>query len=388
MRKVINTILVISAVLFLGSCEKEFDNKQVYDLESNKETVEQYIMTVEAGAPETKTAIAGTVPTWKQNDVINVVYTNTSASIDKAESSPLASDAADATFTVGLTNPDNSITAYAYYPSNAIAATNTTATLTIAADQKPSISSFDGDSDILISDGFVPAASVHPAFKRLGAVLKIRIQNEKLKSEKLVNLTTSYSAGSLSGDVAVTMATGVIAGISNGGNVTASYEDAKQFVLYDTEKAGDDKYNYVYLIVIPQTLEAGETLTISGETTNTTFTKTITLPEIELSNGHIKPLAITIADANITLKDNCFLAETWSGTTGTGGNDLKWSGSIATNSVVYDGDDWTVANCGGANKCLRLGTGSKKGSAETPSGPCIPNNRNTWKGCFLGLKFS
>ena len=49
---------------------------------------------------------------------------------------------------------------------------------------------------------------------------------------------------------------------------------------------------------------------------------------------------------------------------GTGGNDGKWSGDIATNKKVNT--TWTFENEGGANKCIKLGSGSKKGSATTP----------------------
>ncbi len=68
-----------------------------------------------------------------------------------------------------------------------------------------------------------------------------------------------------------------------------------------------------------------------------------------------------------TLKDKVFLEERWSETKGTGGNDLKWSGSIASSSIVYDGSDWTLNRGGGAKSCIKLGTSSNIGSATTPS---------------------
>lgn len=61
-----------------------------------------------------------------------------------------------------------------------------------------------------------------------------------------------------------------------------------------------------------------------------------------------------------------FFYESFDKTNGTGGNDNNWSGSIASNTVVYDNDGWDVSNEGGASKCLKLGAGSKKGSATTP----------------------
>lgn len=62
-----------------------------------------------------------------------------------------------------------------------------------------------------------------------------------------------------------------------------------------------------------------------------------------------------------------FFYESFDKTIGTGGNDDAWSGSIASNNVIYDNKEWNVSNEGGASKCLKLGTGSKKGSATTPS---------------------
>lgn len=52
---------------------------------------------------------------------------------------------------------------------------------------------------------------------------------------------------------------------------------------------------------------------------------------------------------------------------GTGGNDGKWSGNIATDDIQYDVAGWTCSSANGANKCARFGTGSTKGTATTPA---------------------
>lgn len=59
--------------------------------------------------------------------------------------------------------------------------------------------------------------------------------------------------------------------------------------------------------------------------------------------------------------------ETWDETNGTGGNDDSWSGSIAISTVVSDQTGWAYENEGGASHCLKVGTGSKKGTATTPA---------------------
>ena len=62
-----------------------------------------------------------------------------------------------------------------------------------------------------------------------------------------------------------------------------------------------------------------------------------------------------------------YLNETFDKTDGTGGNDDQWTGSIATSKVTTDNDGWSLENQGGANKCVKLGGGSKLGKATTPA---------------------
>lgn len=62
-----------------------------------------------------------------------------------------------------------------------------------------------------------------------------------------------------------------------------------------------------------------------------------------------------------------YFYESFDKTTGKGGNDGQWSGSIASNDVIYDNEGWSVTKEGGANQCLKLGSGSEKGFATTPA---------------------
>lgn len=50
----------------------------------------------------------------------------------------------------------------------------------------------------------------------------------------------------------------------------------------------------------------------------------------------------------------------------TGGNDGSWSGNIASGTVHTDNEGWTLTAGYGASECIRLGTGSKQGVAQTP----------------------
>ena len=66
------------------------------------------------------------------------------------------------------------------------------------------------------------------------------------------------------------------------------------------------------------------------------------------------------------LQDVTYFHESFNTNDGTGGNDGEWSGNIASNTLTADNNGWTFVNGGGANTCAKFGSGSKKGSAETP----------------------
>ena len=64
---------------------------------------------------------------------------------------------------------------------------------------------------------------------------------------------------------------------------------------------------------------------------------------------------------------NLVFYESFDKNDGTGGNDGKWSGSIASNDIQYDVTGWTCEYEKGANKCARFGANKTKGKATTPA---------------------
>ncbi|MBP5620000.1 MAG: endonuclease [Bacteroidaceae bacterium] len=68
-----------------------------------------------------------------------------------------------------------------------------------------------------------------------------------------------------------------------------------------------------------------------------------------------------------------YFAETFDKCNGLGGNDKNWSGSIASTSIeskpdtYTDNAGWKFIKGFEASKCIKLGTGSSKGSATTPT---------------------
>lgn len=73
-----------------------------------------------------------------------------------------------------------------------------------------------------------------------------------------------------------------------------------------------------------------------------------------------------VSEEQIYEVGNLVFYESFDKNEGTGGNDGKWSGNIATNEIQYDVAGWTCENEKGANKCAKFGA-STKGKATTPA---------------------
>lgn len=64
---------------------------------------------------------------------------------------------------------------------------------------------------------------------------------------------------------------------------------------------------------------------------------------------------------------NLVFYESFDKNDGTGGNDGKWNGNIATSSIKYDVVGWSCQKVSGANKCAKFGTSGAEGKAMTPA---------------------
>ena len=65
--------------------------------------------------------------------------------------------------------------------------------------------------------------------------------------------------------------------------------------------------------------------------------------------------------------EHIVLNETFKESSGTGGHDDQYSGSIASNDIKYDNDDWTDNKVKGAKACLKFGTSDIAGYCTTPT---------------------
>lgn len=85
---------------------------------------------------------------------------------------------------------------------------------------------------------------------------------------------------------------------------------------------------------------------------------------------------------------NVVFYESFDQNAGTGGNDGQWSGNVASSTkVTYDNNGWVGTKVYGADKCIKLGTGSAQGSITTPAISLTGNGTLTFKaGTWSGDK--
>ena len=74
-----------------------------------------------------------------------------------------------------------------------------------------------------------------------------------------------------------------------------------------------------------------------------------------------------VSEEQIYEVENLVFYESFDKNDGTGGNDGKWNGNIATSSIKYDVVGWSCQKVSGANKCAKFGTSSAEGKATTPA---------------------
>ena len=79
-------------------------------------------------------------------------------------------------------------------------------------------------------------------------------------------------------------------------------------------------------------------------------------------------LILALASAQVNAQTTVFY-ESFDGNEFTGGNDGKWSGSVASGATIStDNEGWAFSgNSYGANYCIRLGSNKSTGSATTPA---------------------
>lgn len=95
----------------------------------------------------------------------------------------------------------------------------------------------------------------------------------------------------------------------------------------------------------------------------TTISATVTPTDAKIPSTTAAYILTVTKPQNVA----CYFQETFNTNTGTGGNDDSWDGGIASSTYTSDNAGWTLTKGYGANHCIRVGTSSDGGSAQTPA---------------------
>ena len=241
--------------------------------------------------PASKTQIDGTTPYWSVGDAIGVSDGATNQEFTTSITSPST--------TASFSGETVSGELYAYYPYTSGGVSSSKVNIALPAEQNPTATSFDGRADVLVSKKFIVTPENTTVsglqFKRLTSVLKVVIKNNGVLPAGEHPTFVSVEAGSnLIGTVQVDFADQSMSLPSGSTKVTANYTSATQFEI--------DGTNAAYLVVVPQTLAEGTTLTLKANTENYYIEKNITVPAggIEILEGKITTLNIGMSNSTVT----------------------------------------------------------------------------------------
>ena len=299
MKKIFTKLMLWAvAATALVSCENNFEEQA--PVAGLTQTV-----TLTAEKPtEVRTELIGGVPYWKAEDAIGV-YTQTVKDADYYKfTNDATGDALTTSFT-GTTAVANTLFVFYPYDScNGISADG--AKVLFPATQSPTATSFDGKADIMLAKPVTLDEEGKQLsgleFARVGAIVKIVLKGDisSLAGQHISSLTMT-AASSLVGRAYLDVEKQELGKL---------YDESKSNSVMATYPAASTQYevngkNATYVIVYPQVLEAGNTLTITATTEDYDIKKDITVPAdgIDLVQGVVTTLNVSLAADHITKRE-------------------------------------------------------------------------------------
>lgn len=222
-----------------------------------------------------------------------------------------------------------------------------------------------------------------------GSISSVKVGDTDFKNGE----TKTYTVGNSNGQtVTFSDATGVAGDIviSFASTATSKSLYVKSIeVTYEGEGGGSTPEPTTYTVSIANNITGG---TVTANPTTAAANATVTLTATpatgyefgawdvkDASNNTISvtdnKFTMPAANVNVsatfnakaTRPENEIFYESFDTNDGTGGNDDKWSGAIASNDLKQDNEGWIFENGSGADACAKFGAGSKLGTATTPA---------------------
>lgn len=288
MKTIVRSAILLAAAFAFPACKQEAENPAI---EVEEGEIHVSITTAD---PASKTATEdGAQVLWLDTDRLGV--SNATDSND-AFTPTFQGSVTQGAFEGTLASAG---TYYAYYPYTQTLSEGQPVLDFPSSQTQQANGSFDAAADILVSKPLAITQShptVEASFKRLAAFLKVSFNNQSgvsLDNELLSSVTVSVDTdAALSGMVTLDLPAASLGSIIDGKNSIS--------VLHENGLPAD---GVSMLGVLPQTLAAGTRMTISAQSGNYSFSKTISLAsDLVLAAGHVLPIAVRLTEADVTYK--------------------------------------------------------------------------------------
>ena len=300
MKKIFTKLMLLAvAAAALVSCENNYyESTPVVELTQT--------VTLSADKTAVRTELIEGVPYWSKGDAVGVYLE------DETKHYKFDNTAEEASLTAtfkGETAVANTL--FVYYPYTANGVGEKGAKVDIPVNQEPTATSFDGKADIMLAKPVTLDEEGKQVgnleFARLGAIVKVVLKGkdkdnaDKLAGQHVSSLTMATAAAEkayLTGRVYIDVKNQELGELYYGHSesVTATYTEATQYEVNGT--------NATYVIVYPQTLAAGSTLSFEAATEGYAISKKITLGEdIVLLPGKVYTLNVSLAADNLVKEE-------------------------------------------------------------------------------------
>jgi len=269
MKKIVKSfILVAAAAMGFTACQKEIQE----EVPVNEGTVQ---VTFVAGSADTKTSVDTSgedkpVFSWGENETFAVLEQTdalaaaTSVAYEKVDGKAKITATFDTNAGKGQYQYATIYPASGYVSAKGLAE----ATLSLPATQTMAENSYDPAADLMVSEVVTTTAQPTEAqmvsFTRVAAVVKMTLKNLALESGDAVEQVIFTAAGK-----------------ALAGTVTASLADPHEFTVadcVDNVTVNTTSSSDVYFTVLPSTLEAGDTYTVTVLTSNRLYVKRGVIP--------------------------------------------------------------------------------------------------------------
>ncbi len=358
MKKALKVLIIAIAAVASYSCEQSIENNTL-DIQKNG-----FKLIADVDSEITKTVLSGTSILWGESDAVKAygdnVYTSTGITRSNGDKT--------AEFTFGPLADGDAVLRALYPATNAGGTDYGNMEITIPTEQAATKGSFDPAAMAAIGaiDG-----DYKIAFKNIGALLSIVINNDDIKSVELS--ASEANSESMTGTAAVELNDeGVITTLTDGSSTSVKLT------------GGLENGETYYFVVYPGTYSNLRIVVTRNDDAIAVYRNKTPFTVERNTNWSIADLTIPDGKWVPSTVSTRYFYESFGKCEGTGGNDDSWNGSIATTATTssdFDNSGWSSSNSYAAKECVKLGTGSAAGSITTPALSTIPTGKN------LTLKF-